>query len=172
MRPAPILGSIWLLSCGLSWADTPQATSSLAASVGLFAYPSKGQTAEQQKKDETECYDWSKQQSGFDPAAPPPTQQATAPPKDTAPAAKGAARGAAAGAVAGEVASDDAGQGAKVGAVLGARRNRIAQVQQQRQAELQAQADLEKQKAARAERLEGFKRGMSVCLEARGYAVK
>jgi hypothetical protein len=47
-------------------------TQSVAASVGVLAYPAKGQTAAQQTTDETECYDWSKTQSGYDPKAPPP----------------------------------------------------------------------------------------------------
>ncbi|MEK7770040.1 MAG: hypothetical protein AAB335_03085, partial [candidate division NC10 bacterium] len=34
----------------------------------VYAYPRKGQTAEQQSRDQTECQAWAKQQSGFDPA--------------------------------------------------------------------------------------------------------
>ena len=49
-----------------------QPAASPAASLGLFVYPAKGQDAAQQAKDETECYGWSKTQSGFDPAAPAP----------------------------------------------------------------------------------------------------
>src|SRR5881409_1397560 len=32
-------------------------------------YPSKGQTPDQQQKDEQECYNWAAQQTGFDPVA-------------------------------------------------------------------------------------------------------
>ena len=34
----------------------------------VYAYPQKGQTAEQQSRDQAECQAWAKQQSGFDPA--------------------------------------------------------------------------------------------------------
>lgn len=35
---------------------------SLSSSLGVVTYPSKGQTAEQQSKDEGECFAWSKEQ--------------------------------------------------------------------------------------------------------------
>lgn len=47
------------------------ALSSPAKSVGLFAYPKNQQNADQQLKDETECYGSAKQQTGTDPQAPP-----------------------------------------------------------------------------------------------------
>ena len=40
---------------------------SLASSAGVMAYPAKGQDAATQSKDESECFNWAKQQSGFDP---------------------------------------------------------------------------------------------------------
>src|SRR5256884_10004501 len=49
-----------------------QAASSPAQSIGMFAYPKKEQTADQQLKDENECFASAKQQSGIDPQAPPP----------------------------------------------------------------------------------------------------
>jgi hypothetical protein len=152
-----------------------------ASSVGLFVYPTKNQDAAQQSTDETQCYDWSRTQNGFDPAAPAPA----AAPAKTAEAekqgpggerVKGAARGAAAGAVIGEVADNDASQGAEVGAAAGvlaggrqAGKNRQAQEQQ---AEQTAQANEDSAKAAQQQKVDTFKRGMSACLEARGYSVK
>ena len=54
----------------------------LCAAAGVFAqqivYPAKGQTPDQQKKDESECYTWAVQQTGFDPAKPPPAQPSVA----------------------------------------------------------------------------------------------
>jgi hypothetical protein len=41
-----------------------------------FVYPAKGQSPEQQKKDEYECYTWAAQQSGYDPTKAPPPQAA------------------------------------------------------------------------------------------------
>src|SRR2546430_3616786 len=96
-----------------------QAASSPAQSIGMFAYPKKEQTADQQLKDENECFASAKQQSGIDPQAPPPAtkteeqkkaeQQAAA---DNAKQAKGgrvrgAARGAAGGAAIGAIADDE-----------------------------------------------------------------
>jgi hypothetical protein len=156
-----------------------QAPASPAASVGLFVYPAKGQDAAQQSKDETECYGWSKSQSGFDPAAPAaPPAQAAAPEKQGpgGERVKGAVRGAAAGAVIGEVADNDAGKGAEVGAAAGvlaggrhARQNKRAQ--EEKAAET-AKANEQAAQAAQQEKVDAFKRGMAACLEARGYTAK
>src|SRR3954470_1450262 len=87
-----------------AFAQTPPPA--LAASVGLMAFPSKGQDAKTQNIDEGECYGWAKQQSGFDPGAPPPAATAAKveppPAQPTGARARGAVRGAAAGAVVGE----------------------------------------------------------------------
>ena len=86
----------------------------------LMVYPAQGQSQEQQQRDEFECYNWSKQQSGFDPMAAP---QATAPPPQQqgrqASPLGGAARGATIGVVAGAI-GGNAGKGAAIGAATGA----------------------------------------------------
>jgi outer membrane protein with glycine zipper len=159
---------------------SPPPGKSLAASAGVLAYPAKNQTPEQQTKDEAECYNWSKQQSGYDPMAPAPPApaqaSATEQPAATGARAKGAVRGAAAGAVIGEVADNDAGKGAAVGATVGVlaggRQARQAKAQQEQQAKVQADAGAEQAKAAQQKLADSFKSGMSVCLEARGYSVK
>lgn len=170
------------LLAAVAWGQTQTPTKGLAASAGIMAYPAKGQKPEQQTKDEAECFNWSKQQTGYDPMSPPPPpQQAAASPQSTGPAAdgaraRGALRGAAAGAIIGEVADNDAGKGAAIGAtagvLAGARQSRMAQSQRQAQAQQQAQASQTQAKAAQTELANSFKRGMSVCLEARGYSVK
>jgi type IV secretory pathway VirB10-like protein len=171
-----------------SWGQTtpapaPAPTPALAASVGLQAYPSKGQDAKQQNIDEGECYGWAKQNSGFDPGAPPPTATAAkveAPPaQPTGARAKGAVRGAAAGAVVGEVANNDADQGARTGAAVGVvaggarnRQARRAQEEQANQANAQAQAQADQHNAQNAQLQQNFKNGMKACLEGKGYTVK
>lgn len=179
----PLLGMAGLLvSVSASAADpAPPATApSTAASVGLFVYAAKGQDAAQQSKDETECYGWSKTQSGIDPAAPAPAPApaaaAEAEKKGGGERIKGAARGAAAGAVIGEVANNDASEGAAIGATAGvvaggrqARKNR--QAQEEKAAEATA-ANADAAKAAGQQQLDTFKRGMGACLEGRGYTVK
>jgi len=176
-----------LLACALTapaWAQAPPPATgkTLAASAGVFAYPAKGQKPDQQAKDEAECYNWSKTQSGYDPMAPAPApapvQTAAQPqgPVADGSRARGALRGAAAGAIIGEVANDDAGKGAAIGAtagvLAGGRQSRMAQAQKQQQATQQAQASESQAKAAQGELASAFKRGMSVCLEARNYTVK
>jgi hypothetical protein len=42
-------------------------------SIGLFAFPKNSQTADQQLKDEADCYGAAKQRTGVDAQAPPPT---------------------------------------------------------------------------------------------------
>ena len=152
----------------------------LAASAGVIVYPAKGQAAAQQTKDEAECYNWAKTQSGYDPMAPPPPPAPAQAPPPSGPAAdgsraRGALRGAAAGAVIGEIGSGDAGEGAAygaaVGAIAGGRRSRMAQSQQQAQAQAQAEQSAAQAQAAQQELANTFKRGMGVCLEARGYTI-
>jgi hypothetical protein len=164
--------AVGIVACATFAQEPPPSTGkSLAASAGVFAYPKKGQKPDVQAKDEAECYNWSKQQSGYDPMQPPP---AAAPAEETGPVrdgsrARSAARGAVAGAVIGEVAGDDAGKGAAVGAVAGTlaggRQSRMAQSQKKQQATEDARAQEQALK-------DSFKRGMAVCLEARGYSVK
>jgi hypothetical protein len=157
--------------------------SSLASSVGLMVYPGKGQDAGTQAKDEVECYNWAKGQSGYDPASPPPTATVAAaappPPPPAGSRVRGAARGAAAGAVVGEIANNDADEGAKVGAAAGVvaagsrnRQARRANEAASEQATQQAQAQADQANAAKAAGLEKFKSGMNMCLTERGYAVK
>jgi hypothetical protein len=138
---------------------------SLSSSLGVVAYPSKGQSAQQQSKDEGECFTWAKQQTGIDPVA-----VASAPTQQPGPAAgggervKGAARGALGGAAIGAIAGDT-GKGAGIGAVAGtmaggkqARQNKAAKEQQAEQ--------------AKAGTLQHFNKAFGVCMEGRGYAVK
>jgi len=161
--------------------SNPPPGKSLAASAGILASPTKNQTPEQQAKDETECYDWSKKETGYDPmapAAPAAPAQAAQPEQSAARGAraKGAVKGAAAGAVIGEVADNDASKGAEVGAaagvLAGGRQARKAKAEQQKQAQAQTAASADEAKAAQQKLADTFKNGMSVCLEAREYAVK
>lgn len=123
-----------------------------------YVYPAKGQSPEKQKSDEAACYTWAVQQTGFDPAKPPPTAAAPTTATGTEPGA--GARGAAKGAVVGGI-MGDAGTGAAVGAVAGrsqSRRQNTAATQQQGAATQQQQAAFGKARAA--------------CLEGKGYTIK
>jgi hypothetical protein len=154
----------------------------LAATMSVYVFPTQGQNAEQQSKDEAECYNWATQNVGTDPFAlskqsEQQKQQAAQAQQQAAQAGKGAGasgavKGAAAGALIGEVASDDAGKGAAYGAaaglIAGRRRGRAAQQQAQQQAASQAAAAQQ----ATAEQLTNFKKAFSVCLEGKKYLVK
>jgi hypothetical protein len=163
-------------------AQAPSGTKSLSASVGVVAFPAKGQDAQKQSQDEGECFSWAKTQTGFDPMNPsasaPPVQQAAAPPPPAqgGQRLRGAARGAAAGAIIGEVADDDASKGAAIGATAGVLKGgaekRRAQAAQQEQAAQQQQQATQQQQAAINEQASLFKKGFGACLESKGYTVK
>ena len=146
---------------------TSASAKSVAASLGVSVYPSKGQTADVQSADEAECYTWAKGNTGIDPSAPaaaaaaPSTGSGGTRLKSTA---KGAVAGTAIGAVAG-----DTGQGAAIGATAGALHGgaqaRKGKAQAQQQAASAAQAEKDKLVAT-------FGKAFAACLEGRGYATK
>jgi hypothetical protein len=141
--------------------------SSVALASDFFVYPKNDQTAEQQQKDEGECYVWSKNQSGFDPMAA-PTASEPAPQVDSGAdgsVARGAVRGAALGAVVGN--SDDAAKGAAAGALIGGMRKRNRQRDQQAEAEQWEQ----EQQARYAEQRNNYNRAFKGCMEARDYSL-
>lgn len=159
--------------------------------IGVFVFGKNGQTADQQLKDESECYGAARQQSGIDPKAPPPAgktaeqkaaeQKAAAENADTPKGgrARGAARGAAGGAAIGAIAGD-AGKGAGAGAVAGTMRGgaqqRQASANAQKQAAAKVAAEQQKEeeriKLAHAEGLDTFQRAFAACMDARNYSVK
>jgi len=121
-----------------------------------FVYPSKGQSPEQQKKDEYECHQWAVQQSGVDPSKP---QQASGPPTTATGTTPGAGvRGAARGAIVGEIVGGDAGSGAAAGAAAARAQSRRQNAAAQQQAPSAPPAAYAKARGA--------------CLAGRGYSVK
>jgi hypothetical protein len=144
----------------------------LAASLGLVVYPSAGQALEQQSKDENECYQWSRQTTGVDPANPTAgvaPHQAAATTGQGVAAGGGAVKGAAVGALIGNIADEDAGEyalaGAAIGSIRGARKANQQNVDAQNQAAAQTQAQA-------AERVGLFKNAFGACMEGRKYTVK
>jgi len=140
--------------------------SGVMAQSDLFIYPQKGQTKDQQEKDQFECYKWAKEKTGFDPMAAPSSSAATEPaPKGGA--VRGAAKGAALGAIGGAIAGN-AGKGAAIGAGVGGaggalrQRGKVKEQEQARQAEAAAQS------SQRSE----YQRAFGACMEGRGYTVK
>ena len=137
-----------------------------AALAQQYVYPAKGQSPDQQKKDEAACHTWAVEQSKFDPANPPPQQAAPKAPTTATGTTPGAgARGAARGAVVGEAISGDASTGAAVGAAAARgqsrRQNAAASQQQQQQASQQQSAGQQ-----------AYQKARGACLEGKGYTVK
>jgi len=145
--------------------------SPLALAQEFFVYPQQGQSTDQQKQDEFECYGWAKDQSGFDPMALP---TASRPPPAKEPeqggVVGGAVGGAAAGALVGAITGDTkkwAGRGAATGALVGGvRRN------DQRARENAAQQNWEQEQIAQYQAgRNNYNRAYAACLTGRGYTV-
>ena len=159
--------------------------------IGMFVFGKNSQTADQQLKDESECFGGARQQTGIDPKAPPAAgktaeekaaeQKAAAENADQVRGARvgGAARGAAGGAAIGAIAGN-AGKGAGAGAVAGTMRGGAQQRQANAAAQKQAAAKVaaeqqkeeERMKLAHAEGLDTFQRAFAACMDARNYSVK
>ena len=133
----------------------------------LYVYPAKGQSADQQSKDEYDCYQWAKRDTGFDPMAVPTT---STPAPTTEQRQGGVLRGALGGAAIGGIVggSDDAGKGAAIGGLLGGMRQRRHNVEEEQQ-----QAQWEQQESSQyANSRNNYNRAYAACLEGRGYTVK
>jgi hypothetical protein len=149
--------------------DTSKMTyNQISAGLKLYVFPAKGQSQQQQKVDEFECYKWAMQQSGIDPLNLPKVEVAPAQSGPTGGAVKGAAKGAAAGVAIGAIAGD-AGEGAAIGAVAGGLAGRRQGKQAQAQANQQSTADAANKEK---EMKDSFVKGFSACLEGKGYTIK
>jgi hypothetical protein len=137
-----------------------------AAQAEVFVYPKQGQSQEAFESDQYACHNWAKQQTGFDPGAPP--QAAAAPPPQQGGAVRGAARGAAVGAVVGGASGGDAGKGAAVGAAMGGTGGAVRQNRNNREAAAASQQAQSQQQAAYG----NYEKAYATCLAGRGYSVK
>lgn len=171
-------------------ADQPSPTAGAAQTLtqrlGVYVFPTKGQSPAQQNSDENECFSWAKTNSGIDPFAlssqtaasqPQPAAQNTsgAPNPGGGAAVKGAAGGAAGGAAVGAIAGN-AGKGAAIGATVGVLHGARAKRQAQKQAQVQqqqSQAAASAQSVAQSSQLRSsYNKAFSACLEGKGYTVK
>jgi hypothetical protein len=115
---------------------------------GYFAYPQRGQTSEQISRDQLECQEWAKQQTGYVSGAGETARGAGVG------AAMGALAGAAIGVVGGAV-TGSPGTGAAVGAATGA-----------------VGGALSGGGTAYGKSQDGFDRAYAACMSARGYVVR
>jgi len=179
--------TLFLMGFAMPWlavaqVDAPSGQKSLAATMNVYVFPTQGQDATQQSKDEAECYSWAVKNVGTDPfqlgkqseQQKQQTEQAKQEAQDVGKGAgaAGAVKGAAAGALIGEIASDDPGKGAAYGAAAGMIRGRRKGRSAQQQAEQSAEAQGQQAQQATAEQLANFKKAFSVCLEAKNYLAK
>jgi Glycine zipper len=133
----------------------------------VFVYPAKGQSAEQTDRDKYDCFNWAKQQTGFDPSQPTQVASSSSSSKSDGQIVKGAAGGAAIGAVGGAIAGD-AGKGAAIGAASGALLGGI----KKRKNKKEEQQELQQQQAAASGARAAYDRAYKACLEAKGYSVQ
>lgn len=122
-------------------------TGCVTGQPGYYAYPQRGQTAEQSNRDQYECQAWAKQQSRYDPGA--ETVRGAG-----AGGILGALGGAAAGAAIG-AATGSPGRGAAIGAATGGIGGAVLGGS-----------------GAYAQSKEGFDRAYAACMAGRGYAVR
>lgn len=136
---------VWLVMLTFGIAVTGCATSERP---GYYAYPQRGQAPEQISRDQYECQEWAKQQSGFDPSG--------------AETAKGAGVGAVVGAVVGTAAGAAIGAatgGVGRGAAIGAATGGIG-------------GALSGGSSAYARNKDGYDRAYAACMTGRGYVVR
>ena len=153
----------------------------LSATLGVYAFPQKGQSASDQSLAESQCYDWAVKNIGADPFQLQKQSQQVAQQSEqakqqaSAQASQGrgrtVVRGAAVGTLVGGISGNEgkgAAYGAAAGVIAGNRRSR----QQSAQASASVDAQANQQQADIAAQTENFKKAFSVCLEGKGYMVK
>jgi hypothetical protein len=145
------------------------------ADIGLFIYPAKNQTPDQQGKDEAACYSWAETQTGLvlqagsvDTTAAAKAGSQAGSQKAKGAVVGGAAVGAGAGAAIGAIAGS-AGKGAAIGAIAGTMGGLGARKKAKDQG---AKAGAEQATKANKEKVDSFKKAAAACLEGRGYTVK
>ena len=166
---APHVICLLLLCFVIQFASGQSTTESLNKKLGLYIFPAKNQSADQQQKDESYCYEWAIKNSGVDPLnreeIKPDSNAVTGREGEVlVGGAKGAAAGVAIGAIAG-----DAGKGAAIGAVVGGLAGRGARKQKQQS---QKQQSEQKAKAANQLQIDNFAKAYKACLTGKGYTVQ
>jgi len=131
------------------------------AEAAQMVYPAQGQSAKKQASDESYCSNWAVNQSGFDPAKPPPPTAVAKGATGSGAGVKGAVVGGGIGAVSGGNAGEAAVAGAVAGRVVQRNRNRreAAAINNANSQQVQAGYD-------------AYDRARAACLTGRGYTVK
>ncbi len=144
-----------------------------APDTTVYAYPTHGQSPEQQDRDRYECSGWASQQSGFSPSAPGVQAQTRVVSAQARPSGTGTAIGAVTGAILGAAISDpwQAATGALAGAMVGGAIGNAADAADARQTRTVYVTD-RRQVTVQQSQANNYRRAMGACLDARGYSVK
>lgn len=140
----------------------------ISKSLGLYVFPSDNQDKATQEADEMACFNWAKEQTGYDPINPTKYVGTEVDKSLDGSAVKGSAKGAAGGAAIGAIAGDT-GKGAAIGAVVGGVRGRRAKKGKEQQ---QQQANNAAASAASTEAANDYNKAFSACMGGKGYTVK
>jgi len=133
----------------------------------LYVYPKQGQSADQTDKDKFECYNWAKNDTGFDPMATPRTTSAApSGQQKSGTMVRGGLGGAAIGGLLGG--RSGAGKGALAGGLIGG----VHQHQHNKQVDAERQQWENQESANYANNRNNYNRAYAACLEGRGYSVK
>jgi len=139
----------------------------IAAAAEPVVYPAKGQSAEQQERDQYECHEWATKETGVDPVALAEQQLAAPTPGEQHGSAGAMAGGAGLGAAGGAIEGDAAG-----GAARGMGIGRMLSIIRAKRQLREQQSTTTQDGAAVHAQLDRYDRAYSVCLESRGYTVK
>ena len=181
-RTALLAILITVLIAGEPFAETIVLDKPLAATLEVYAYPQRGQSATTQGRDESVCYQWAVNNTGNDPfqlqkaaeAQIAGTQQATQQAAQQAgqgSVAKETVKTAAVGTLIGGISGNE-GKGAAYGAALGVIRGVRRQNAEKAAAQQSVQQQGQQMQQATAAQIDSFKKAFSVCLEGKGYLVK
>ena len=138
--------------------------SASAAIAEPVAYPAKGQSSDQQNRDEYECHQSAQNETGVDPVA--LAEQATGSSKSGSDGRSGVGSGLTGAGIG--AASGDAGEGALHGAGMG---RLLSVIRSRRQMEKQKEEASTKNTELQAQ-LQKYDQAYSACLTGRGYTVK
>lgn len=141
------------------------ATPGLLLAQEPIAYPAREQSREQIEQDRFICFEWARDNTGFDPMQTPAAS--VPPPEPTIGALGGAVGGALVGVTIGAI-TGHAGRGAAIGALSGG----ILGGAHQYSSEQERDQYIREQSANFAEKRNDYNRAWSACMEGRGYTVR
>lgn len=154
------------------------------AQSGVYAYPTKGQTQEQQQQDQIQCHRWAVNQTGFDPNFPPP--DVAPPPSGSVQTSSGlfgrgaygegggildAGKGAGLGVIGGAIAGNPA-AGAAIGAVSGLFIGGVRRNNEAKEREAWHRQHQQEVAARRRQQVADWNHAYLTCMTGRGYQVR